>query len=134
MEKKTTTTHTHTHAQDEFGYDRWFKGGKLNSSYLMLDAHIKQGRGSQTALICKHFSWLFVLICLCFVVCFVCCAGDSPVSKSKRSYTFSQLRDEVAKFAGVMKQKFGVTKGWVFVLVVCCARSLFSLLFVANRV
>jgi propionyl-CoA synthetase len=66
---------------------RWFPGGELNTSYNALDRHVEHGRGEQTALI-----W------------------DSPVTSSKRTYTYSQLRDEVARFAGALRS-LGVDKG-----------------------
>lgn len=66
---------------------QWFSDGELNTSYLALDYHIEQGRGEQTALI-----------------------YDSPVTQTKRRYSYSELRDEVAKFAGVLKAQ-GVNKG-----------------------
>jgi propionyl-CoA synthetase len=66
---------------------RWFEGGQLNTSYLALDAHIEDGRGDQPAII-----------------------YDSPVTETKRTYTYTQLRDEVARFAGVL-QAHGATKG-----------------------
>ena len=65
--------------KDENGNDAWFPDGELNSSYLALDYHVEQGRGDQTALI-----------------------YDSPVTDSTASYTYSELRDEVATFAGVL--------------------------------
>ncbi|MBT5685554.1 MAG: AMP-binding protein, partial [Gammaproteobacteria bacterium] len=65
--------------KDTNGNDAWFSDGELNSSYLALDYHIEQGRGDQTALI-----------------------YDSPVTNSTASYTYSELRDEVATFAGVL--------------------------------
>ncbi len=66
---------------------RWFVGGELNTCYNALDLHIDNGRGDQAALI-----------------------YDSPVTDTVRSYTFNQLRDEVAKFAGVLAAQ-GVVKG-----------------------
>ncbi|MFL0797433.1 MAG: propionyl-CoA synthetase [Cellvibrionaceae bacterium] len=72
---------------DENGFYRWFKGGSLNTSYLALDTHISAGRGDQAALI-----------------------FDSPVTDTKTTYTYAQLRDEVALFAGGLKS-LGVTKG-----------------------
>lgn len=66
---------------------RWFQGGKLNTCYNAIDRHIVDGRGKQLALI-----------------------YDSPVTDTKRTYTYLQLRDEVAKFAGVMLEQ-GITKG-----------------------
>jgi propionyl-CoA synthetase len=74
-------------SHDENGSDRWFADGELNTAYLTLDYHVEQGRGDQDALI-----------------------YDSPVSDQKRRYTYRELRDEVALFAGVLKEK-GVTKG-----------------------
>ncbi|GAA5161128.1 MULTISPECIES: propionyl-CoA synthetase [Amycolatopsis] len=66
---------------------RWFPGGELNTAYNALDRHVERGRGEQAALI-----W------------------DSPVTSSKRTYTYSQLRDEVARFAGALRS-LGVAKG-----------------------
>ncbi|HQV32108.1 MAG TPA: AMP-binding protein, partial [Calditrichia bacterium] len=74
-------------SQDERGFYRWFKGGKLNTAYLALDYHVENGRADQTALI-----------------------YDSPVTNTKKTYTFRELRDEVARFAGVLKN-VGVGKG-----------------------
>ncbi len=74
-------------SKDENGVDRWFADGELNTSYLALDYHVEDGRGSQTALI-----------------------FDSPVSGHKQQYSYSELRDEVANFAGVLRDK-GVGKG-----------------------
>ena len=65
--------------QDSNGNDTWFADGELNSSYLALDYHIEEGRGDQIALI-----------------------YDSPVTNSTASYTYSELRDEVAMFAGAL--------------------------------
>lgn len=69
------------------GTHRWFADGQLNSSYLALDFQIEQGRGEQTALI-----------------------YDSPVSHSKVRYSYNELRDEVARLAGLLRQ-LGVKKG-----------------------
>lgn len=66
---------------------RWFAGGKLNTCYNALDFHIENGRGGQTALI-----------------------YDSPVTDTCRSYTYLELRDEVALLAGVLTGQ-GVMKG-----------------------
>ena len=32
-------------SEDEQGFYRWFKGGKLNTAYLALDYHVENGRG-----------------------------------------------------------------------------------------
>ncbi len=69
------------------GHGQWFPDGELNTSDVALDANIRAGRGDQTALI-----------------------YDSPVTGSQRTYTYQQLTDEVARFAGALKQR-GVNKG-----------------------
>ena len=66
---------------------RWFTGGICNTCYNALDLHVENGRGDQDALI-----------------------YDSPVTDTIKKYTYRQLRDEVAKFAGVLVNQ-GVTKG-----------------------
>lgn len=74
-------------SQDENGMDRWFADGELNTCYLALDHHVEQGRGEQAALI-----------------------YDSPVTATKKTYSYRELRDEVSLFAGALKQQ-GITKG-----------------------
>ncbi|WP_227515499.1 propionyl-CoA synthetase [Marinobacter salinus] len=69
------------------GHGQWFPDGVLNSSDVALDANIRAGRGNQTALI-----------------------YDSPVTNTKRSYTYSELTDAVARFAGALKDR-GISKG-----------------------
>ncbi len=66
---------------------RWFTGGKVNTCYNALDIHVENGIGDQTALI-----------------------YDSPVTDTIKKYTYSELLDEVARFAGVLASK-GVQKG-----------------------
>jgi propionyl-CoA synthetase len=66
---------------------RWFVGGEINTCYNALDYHVENGRGDQLALI-----------------------YDSPVTDTIRKYTYTELRDEVAKFAGVLVDQ-GVQKG-----------------------
>lgn len=66
---------------------RWFVGGCMNTCYNALDLHIHHGRGDQLALI-----------------------YDSPVTDTKKKYTYRQLRDRVAKTAGILANK-GVVKG-----------------------
>ncbi|MGI0152691.1 acetate--CoA ligase [Pseudidiomarina sp. WS423] len=65
----------------------WFADGELNVSFMALDYHVDNGRGDQLALI-----------------------YDSPVSGAKASYTFRELRDQVALFAGLLKKQH-VKKG-----------------------
>ena len=73
--------------KDENGLYRWYGGGKLNTSYLALDYHVENGRGDQTAII-----------------------YDSPVTQTFRHITYRELRDEVAQFAGALRE-LGVEKG-----------------------
>jgi propionyl-CoA synthetase len=68
-------------------YGRWFAGGECNTTYNCLDRHVAEGRGDQTALI-----------------------YDSPVTGTKRSFSFSALLDEVEIFAAVLAD-LGVGKG-----------------------
>lgn len=74
-------------SKDENGIDRWFSDGEMNTAYMALDYHIKNGRADQTAII-----------------------YDSPVSQTKQQYTYLELRDAVATFAGALKER-GVEKG-----------------------
>jgi len=72
---------------DQHGIQHWYTDGELNTSHLALDYHVNNGRADQLALI-----------------------YDSPVTEQKKTYTYRQLRDEVALCAGMLKQH-GVTKG-----------------------
>ncbi|GAA1133422.1 AMP-binding protein [Arthrobacter flavus] len=66
---------------------RWFPDGELNTAYNALDRHIEAGRGDATALI-----------------------YDSAMLGVARKYSYTELRDEVARFAGVLRSQ-GVAKG-----------------------
>ena len=66
---------------------RWFRGGRLSTCYNALDVHVDRGRGRQRALV-----W------------------DSPVTGQVRVYTYDELRDEVAAFAGALR-RLGVQQG-----------------------
>jgi propionyl-CoA synthetase len=66
-------------SREPSGAWRWFAGCELNTCHNALDRHVESGRGEQVALI-----------------------HDSPVTGTIRSYTFRALRDEVARFAGVL--------------------------------
>jgi len=68
-------------------YGRWFTGGVTNTCYNALDVHVERGRGDQAALI-----------------------YDSPLTNTIRSFTYRELRDLVARFAGALAS-LGVTKG-----------------------
>ena len=65
---------------------RWFSGAELNTCYNALDRHV-ESRGNQAALI-----------------------YDSAVIHTRRTYTYRQLRAEVALFAGALAAQ-GVSKG-----------------------
>ncbi len=66
---------------------RWFTGAETNTCYNAVDLHVDNGIGDQNAII-----------------------YDSPVTDTIKKYTYSELKDIVAKFAGVLKSK-GVEKG-----------------------
>ncbi|WP_417580577.1 propionyl-CoA synthetase [Nitrincola sp.] len=74
-------------SKDENGIDRWFADGEMNTAYMALDYHVEQGRGDQAAVI-----------------------FDSPVTDTRSKLSYREMRDQVAKFAGVLKQQ-GVEKG-----------------------
>jgi len=66
---------------------RWFPDGELNTCFNALDRHVEGGRADQAALV-----------------------YDSPVTGTRRRHTYRELRDEVARFAGVLRD-LGVGKG-----------------------
>ena len=66
---------------------RWFSGAMLNTCYNAVDRHVAAGRGAQAAII-----------------------HDSPVTDSKTIITYSELQDQVSRFAGGLAS-LGVTKG-----------------------
>ncbi|RZR42128.1 propionyl-CoA synthetase [Vibrio vulnificus] len=74
-------------ANDANGIERWYPDGLLNTSWLALDYHCEQGRGDKAALI-----------------------YDSPVSETKQVYSYFEMRDRVARIAGMLADQ-GVTKG-----------------------
>lgn len=74
-------------SKDEHDIYRWYADGELNTAYMALDYHVEQGRGDQVAII-----------------------YDSPVSNTKTKVTYSELLNQVAKTAGMLKD-LGVTKG-----------------------
>ena len=65
----------------------WFDGGELNTCFNALDRHVVAGHGDRLALI-----------------------YDSPITDSKATFTYLELTDQVARFAGVLQSK-GVSKG-----------------------
>ena len=66
---------------------RWFSGGRLNTCYNALDRHVERGRADQLALI-----------------------YDSPVTETTKTFTYRELRDHVACFAGALAAQ-GVGRG-----------------------
>jgi propionyl-CoA synthetase len=66
---------------------RWFAGGELNTCHNALDRHVEGGRAEQPALV-----------------------YDSPVTGTVRRFTYRELLDQVARFAGVLA-RLGVRKG-----------------------
>jgi propionyl-CoA synthetase len=65
----------------------WFRGGEINTCHNALDRHCEAGRGDQAALI-----------------------YDSPVTGQQQTFSYAELRDQVARFAGVLSER-GVSKG-----------------------
>ncbi len=66
---------------------RWFAGGALNTCYNALDRHVAAGHGDRLALI-----------------------YDSPITGSQKQFTFAELTEKVAAFAGGLA-RIGVEKG-----------------------
>jgi non-ribosomal peptide synthetase component F len=66
---------------------RWFTSGQLNICYNALDRHVEHGRADQVALV-----------------------YDSPVTDTRKKFTYRELRDEVALFAGALR-RLGVERG-----------------------
>ncbi|MBM3505094.1 MAG: propionyl-CoA synthetase [Alphaproteobacteria bacterium] len=68
-------------------FHRWFPGGSVNSCYNALDRHVEGGRAEQLALI-----------------------YDSPLTGKVERFTYRELRDLTARFAGVLR-RYGLAKG-----------------------
>jgi propionyl-CoA synthetase len=66
---------------------RWFPDGELNTCHNALDRHVAAGRGDAVALI-----------------------HDSPVTGTVRTFTYRDLLDRVATFAGALR-RLGVGRG-----------------------
>src|SRR5919197_5345567 len=66
---------------------RWFAGGWMNTCYNALDRHVDGGRADQPALI-----------------------YDSPVTDTVATFSYRELRDAVARFAGALEAQ-GVARG-----------------------
>jgi propionyl-CoA synthetase len=68
-------------------FHRWFPDGVLNTCFNALDRHVATGRADQPALI-----------------------YDSPVTATKRTFSYRELLAEVSRFAGLLRG-LGVTTG-----------------------
>ena len=66
---------------------RWFVGGELNTCWNAIDRHVAAGNGERVAVI-----------------------YDSPVTGTIAKFTYAQMRDRIAAFAGLLASK-GVVKG-----------------------
>ena len=66
---------------------KWFPDGELNTCHNALDRHVAAGRGDQAALI-----------------------YDSPMTGRQATFTYTDLQNLVARFAGVLRT-LGVDKG-----------------------
>src|SRR6266700_5677746 len=66
---------------------RWFVGAEVNTCYNAVDRHVENGRAGQLALI-----------------------YDSPVTDTIRTFTFLELQQQTAAFAGALAS-LGVSKG-----------------------
>ncbi|MBX3496551.1 MAG: propionyl-CoA synthetase [Parvibaculum sp.] len=69
------------------GLSRWFVGAETNTCWNALDRHVKAGHGARTALI-----------------------YDSAMLGRVKKFTYAELLEKVALFAGVL-QRHGITKG-----------------------
>jgi propionyl-CoA synthetase len=66
---------------------RWFSGALVNTCHNALDRHVEDGRAEQLALV-----------------------YDSPVTERVEKYTYRELRETVARFAGALAAQ-GIVKG-----------------------
>ncbi|HEX2191651.1 MAG TPA: acetate--CoA ligase, partial [Acidimicrobiales bacterium] len=76
----------HTILEWDLPYAKWFVGGRLNVAHNCLDRHVDAGHGDRVA-----YHW----------------EGEPG---DRRTVTYAELRDEVARFANVLKG-LGVEKG-----------------------
>jgi propionyl-CoA synthetase len=67
--------------------NRWYVGGRLNVCHNALDRHVRDGRADQLALI-----------------------HDSAMTGTVSRWTYAELRDDVARFAGALR-RLGVEPG-----------------------
>ena len=74
-------------SKDRPPFYKWFTDGATNTCYNALDVHIDEGRGDKTALI-----------------------YDSPITGNKKQFTYKELKAQVSKFAGALRNH-GINKG-----------------------
>jgi len=67
---------------------RWYVDGLINICYNAVDRHVDEGRGDVTAFV-----------------------SYSAYTGLEEKITYSELKDQVAVYAQILKEKFGVTKG-----------------------
>ncbi len=72
---------------DEGIFGHWFADGTCNTCYNSVDRHVEGGRADQAAII-----------------------YDSPITGKQRTYTYSEVKQEVVALAAVLKDR-GVGKG-----------------------
>ena len=72
---------------DDAPFYEWFKDAKVNTCYNAVDRHVLSGRGDQIAII-----------------------YDSPITDKKSKTTYSELKSQVAAFAGGLAAR-GITVG-----------------------
>jgi len=68
-------------------YGRWYADGICNTCFNAVDRHVAEGRGDQPALV-----------------------YDSPVTGTAKTYTYSEMKDEVVALAAVLRAQ-GVVAG-----------------------
>ena len=75
------------YTEEPYNYE-WFAGGKLNLCYNAVDRHVENGKGDEDAIIWE----------------------PEPTDEETVRMTYSELLEEVSKFANVL-ESFGVEKG-----------------------
>ena len=83
----------------------WFPSGTMNTCYNAVDRHVERGRAGQPALI-----------------------FDSAYTGQVRTFTFAQLRDEVALLAGVLQSQGVVAGDRVIVYMPMVPEAVFAML------
>ncbi|KID87767.1 AMP-dependent synthetase/ligase [Metarhizium guizhouense ARSEF 977] len=112
--KKPTETLRHTRRALKDGsvtHDswEWFPGGEISTCYNCIDRHVEAGRGDNVAIY-----------------------YDSPVTKTKETYSYRRLLDEVGVLAGVLRSE-GVKRGDVVMLYMPMIPSALIGMYAVNR-